>query len=201
MPTTSVAKGNFLQTTKSVVKFFLQLLERIYFPPLDKISYFSKNCFHYYIVCQVKWSTTSTAVMPLGIVNGLQSGRFGNKDYHYISQDVKNSNKKEIQHYYQAEKNLAFLSNLLSNFNTVFKMNCCLVYIKLLLQIQWKEHHYLYMQEHGCYFVIIVIRKVDPQAEKEAGIFIGESSIKVIYRRRDSGKAQLIQSLNCYDFF
>ncbi len=39
--------------------------------------------------------------------------------------------------------------------------------------------------------VIIVMQKVDPHAEKGAGLFIKESSIKVIDTCRDLEKAQL----------
>ncbi len=42
---------------------------------------------------------------------------------------------------------------------------------------------------------IIMTRKVDPSAEKGAGIFIQESSIKVIDAHRVLGKAQLIQEI------
>jgi hypothetical protein len=48
--------------------------------------------------------------------------------------------------------------------------------------------------------MIIMMRKVDPRAEKGAGILIKESSIKVIDACRDSGKAQMIKPIKSIFF-
>ncbi len=69
-------------------------------------------------------------------------------------------------------------------FNFELRRLVSLIRSSLLLKKQWKEHHYFY--KHGYILfgtfshMIIMTQKVDPLAEKGAGISIKESSFKVI---------------------
>jgi hypothetical protein len=86
-----------------------------------------------------------------------------------------------------------FIKQKLAPFNNVLRRRDACIKSDLLLKIQWKEHHYLYEMDdillRTFSHMIIMTRKMDPSAQRWAGILFEESSIKVIDAHRDARKA------------